>query len=279
MLHLAFDCFIESIKITLIVLLMMVIVDAINVALEGKLRSLVSGGVWRQYIGAALLGAMPGCLGAFAVVSLYVHGMVSIGAVIASMIATSGDEAFVMLAMMPRTAMLIFGSLFVCGIISGWVSDHIVRWLRIQPCIECELSQVHPEERGLKHYLREHIWEHIIRVHLWRVFLWTFFAILFIHIGTTYWYLNAFVRAHLRLVFFIAALVGILPESGPHMAFVVMFANGLVPFSVLFVNSFVQDGHGMLPMLSYSVRDALLIKVFNLFLGIAVGAILYALGL
>jgi hypothetical protein len=34
--------------------------------------------------------------------------------------------------------------------------------------------------------------------------------------------------------------------------------------SVLFTTSFVQDGHGMLPLLSYSIKDSILIKAFNL---------------
>jgi hypothetical protein len=79
-------------------------------------------------------------------------------------------------------------------------------------------------------------------------------------------------------VFLICALVGLIPESGPHMVFVMMFANGLVPFSILLTNSIVQDGHGMLPLFSYSLKDALLIKLFNLFLALLVGLPLFLLG-
>lgn len=49
----------------------------------------------------------------------------------------------------------------------------------------------------------------------------------------------------------------IIPESGPHLIFVMMYAQGLVTFSVLFTTSFVQDGHGMLPLLSYSLKDSI----------------------
>ena len=48
---------------------------------------------------------------------------------------------------------------------------------------------------------------------------------------------------------------------------------------MLFTASFVQDGHGMLPLLSYSIKDSVLIKIFNLISGVAVGGSLYALGL
>ena len=58
-----------------------------------------------------------------------------------------------------------------------------------------------------------------------------------------------------------------------------MYAQGLIPFSVLFTASFVQDGHGMLPLLSYSIKDSVLIKIFNLVFGLAVGGALYVLGL
>lgn len=46
----------------------------------------------------------------------------------------------------------------------------------------------------------------------------------------------------------------------------------------LFTVSFVQDGHGMLPMLSYSIKDSILIKGFNLVFGVALGSGLFAMG-
>jgi len=80
------------------------------------------------------------------------------------------------------------------------------------------------------------------------------------------------------LVFLICALVGLIPESGPHMVFVLMFANGIVPFSILLTSSIVQDGHGMLPLFSYSVKDALMIKIFNAVVAIIIGLPLLLLG-
>ena len=77
----------------------------------------------------------------------------------------------------------------------------------------------------------------------------------------------------------IGAFLGIIPESGPHLIFVMMYAQGLVPFSVLFTTSSVQDGHGMLPLLSYSLKDSVLIKLFNLLFGLGVGGLLFCLGL
>lgn len=77
----------------------------------------------------------------------------------------------------------------------------------------------------------------------------------------------------------IGALLGLIPESGPHLIFVMMYAKGLIPFSILLTTSFIQDGHGMLPMLSYSLKDSLMIKAFNLVFGLGVGGTLLALGL
>ena len=128
------------------------------------------------------------------------------------------------------------------------------------------------------HYLEVHIWHHIVRRHLWRVFLWTFLAMLFIAIGFKYWNVEAFIRSNMTWVFLICALVGLIPESGPHMVFVMMFANGIVPFSVLLTSSIVQDGHGMLPLFSYSLKDALMIKIFNLVFAIVIGLPLLLLG-
>jgi hypothetical protein len=61
-----------------------------------------------------------------------------------------------------------------------------------------------------------------------------------------------------KIITLMGAILGICPESGPHLIFVMMYDQGLIPFSVLFTTSFVQDGHGMLPLLSYSIKDSLI---------------------
>jgi len=334
----------HALIITLFVSVMMVLIDYINVMTRGQLSLAVRGGQWRQYFIASFLGATPGCLGAFLNVSFYVHGLLSFGAITAGMIATSGDEAFVMLAMFPDTALMLFGVLFFLAAGSGWVVDKVAGALKIKPCEACDLLQIHAEDAegcrclnreeilpqlksislprlvvilililfaiailiGIlgppvwnwqriilttllpiaifiattvpEHYLREHIWGHIFKKHLWQVFLWTFGALLVVNLGLKYWNLESFVQAHMVWVLVIAALVAIVPESGPHLIFVAMFADGLIPFSVLLASSIVQDGHGMLPLLSYTVKDAVLIKLFNLVIGLGVGFVVYSLG-
>lgn len=98
------------------------------------------------------------------------------------------------------------------------------------------------------------------------------------NIGLRFWNLEAFVKAYVFWILLIAGLVGIIPESGSHLLFVTMFAQGLIPFSVLLASSIVQDGHRMLPLLSYSIKDSLLIKVFNLAIGLRIGFVLLWIG-
>jgi len=269
----------ESLKITLFVLIMMVAVDYINVKTKGRLESILkSGKKWKQYIVASLLGAAPGCLGSFAGVSLYIHGMISFGALTGLMMATAGDEQFIMLAMFPKTALIMFAILFLLGIIAGYFTDYLVQKFNIKTCTDCEFKQYHPEEKGYKHYFKDHIWSHMIKGHLIKVFLWTFGALLIIEYSMVFVNLKNITAEYTIWILLLSALIGIIPESGPHLIFVMLFAKGLIPFSVLFTSSIVQDGHGMLPMLSYSVKDSLLIKTFNLFFGLTIGLIIYLLG-
>ncbi|MDI6785803.1 MAG: putative manganese transporter [bacterium] len=332
----------HSLLITTFVFVMMMLVEYIEVLTQGKMSKAIKGSYWRQYVGASTLAVIPGCLGAFMNVSFYVHGLLSFGAIAGGMIAASGDEAFVMLTLFPRQAMMLFGLLFILGIVSAWVIDRIAPVLKIKPCQVCELAEVHFKEDVCKildiqgildnlkkitfsrflllsmilifiilvvggvisieeiwekntlifllslaifiiitvpdHYLEEHIWNHIAKKHLWRVFLWTFFALLVVNIGLKFWDLESFAKSHIIWVLLIASLVAIIPESGPHLIFVMMFAKGIIPFSVLLASSVIQDGHGMLPLLSFSVRDFLLIKLINFVIGLTCGLIFYMLG-
>jgi hypothetical protein len=128
------------------------------------------------------------------------------------------------------------------------------------------------------HYLKDHIWSHIIRAHLWRVFLWTFLALVVVHMLLNYWNFKGLISNNIPWMFLLGALVAVIPESGPHLVFVMLFAEGVIPFSVLFTSSFIQDGHGILPLLSYTVKDSMLIKILNLAFGLGIGMVLYLIG-
>jgi hypothetical protein len=177
-----------------------------------------------------------------------------------------------------RFLLLVLISSFLFLVILGIIGPSVWDWKRIT-FIGLSLSALYIAMVVSEHYLHEHIWDHIIKRHLFRVFVWSFGALLFVEMGLAFWNLEAFIHAHIVWVLVIGALLGIVPESGPHLIFVMMYAQGVIPFSVLFTASFVQDGHGMLPLLSYSIKDSLLIKAFNLVFGLVVGGGLLAIGL
>jgi hypothetical protein len=258
---------------------MMITVDAVNIWTRGKIGKLLKGGQkWRQYVVSSLIGTVPGCIGGFTNVSLYIHGMISFGALVGAMAAVSGDEAYVMLALFPKTALILFGVLFLIGIIVGWLSDHLMHRWHIKTCEDCNEELIH-HESGVIHYIKEHVWNHIIKRHLWKTALWTFGALIIVEVGQQFWNLGTMASQYTLTLLFLSALIGLIPESGPHLIFVTLYANGLIPFSVLLTSSIVQDGHGILPMLAYSVKDSMLIKGFNIVFGLTIGIALFLFGL
>jgi hypothetical protein len=70
---------------------------------------------------AALLGALPGCGGAIVVVTQYTKRQASFGSLVAVLIATMGDAAFLLIAKAPSTALLVFALTFSSGVIAGWL--------------------------------------------------------------------------------------------------------------------------------------------------------------
>ena len=80
------------------------------------------------------------------------------------------------------------------------------------------------------------------------------------------------------MVLLVAALVGLIPESGPHLVFVTLYSQGAVPLSILLASSIVQDGHGMLPLLAHSRRDFVTVKIINFGAGLGIGALALSLG-
>jgi len=65
--------------------------------------------------------------------------------------------------------------------------------------------------------------------------------------------------------------VGIIPESGPHIIFITLYAQGIIPFGTLLANSIVQDGHGALPLLAESRKAFIKMKLINLTVGLVAG--------
>jgi len=123
-----------ALTVTGLVLVMMLLVEYFNVLTRGGLSKRLHRKGGR--LPAVLIGTVPGCFGAFTNVTLYVHGAVSLGALAGSMIAASGDEAFVMLALFPGRALLLFGLLFAYGLLVAKVVDGLFGTRRMgqKPC-------------------------------------------------------------------------------------------------------------------------------------------------
>ncbi|MCX7943999.1 MAG: arsenic efflux protein [Deltaproteobacteria bacterium] len=130
-----------------------------------------------------------------------------------------------------------------------------------------------------EHYLNEHIWNHIAKRHLIKIFVITFSVLFVIELLSEFADLKALVTGHLNLVYMSAILIGLIPQSGPHLIFVMMYAKGIIPFGVLLVNTVVQDGHGLLPLIPHSLRDSLLIKLFKVIISGIILIVLYFTGL
>ncbi len=363
----------NSVMITGFVFVMMLVIEYINVVTSGRWGERLARNRAGQYILAAVLGALPGCLGPFAIVAMFSHRIVGLGAVITAMIATSGDETFVMLALIPRQTMILIPVLMATGILAGILTDSLSGRVKFLEKMHCDGLVVHEGHEGNyfpgghiagqwrncspargilavtivllllsvitgqfshhghgmegiggaaregighmlegdgahdhegwgwirttllvtsllalfivvtvpDHFLDEHLWRHIAVRHVPRIFLWTFGALLVLHLLTSNLDLDLgmLVSRGQWFVLLAACLAGLIPQSGPHLIFVTLFAGGYIPMSILLANSIVQDGHGMLPVLAHSRRVFILIKIINLAFGLLVGAAAMAAGI
>ena len=379
--HLFIDILRNSILITGLVVVMMMMIESLNIESKG----LFFKGLRRTKVGqvviGALLGSIPGCMGGFATVSLYTHRMFSFGALVAMMIASSGDESFVMLAMIPEQALMLFAVLFIIAIITGIITDKVYDRIHISRCpkhdhdgcgaeTDChdgyvvhdhderhseghshgkrhfgwkrivmfiglaifiaalatghlghdhaaheghvhteacdhshpEHSSCHPERSegsfsidllsedwmnvlfaGLSvivlfvlllasdHFVEDHLWNHIIKRHLPTIFGWTFGVLLVVGIGLQYIDIEKWISDNTVLMILLATLVGIIPESGPHLIFVTLFAAGVIPFPVLLASSISQDGHASLPLIAESKKSFAWAKLINCTVAMAAG--------
>ena len=342
LLHTILDILRSSILITGLVIVMMMMIEALNIESHGRFFSRLRRTRLGQVVFGAALGLIPGCIGGFATVSLYTHGLFSFGALIAMMIASSGDEAFVMLAMFPQKALMLFAVLFAVAVVTGVLTDVIGDRLRrrkknagvaSEPVCCDEGFEIHehedtePHEHGKRHFgwkravlavglavfiaalgsgllehdhgghaltinlldeswmnilfaclsvvmlgviifapdhfVEENLWHHVIRKHFLNIFLWTFGVLAAIAVLMHFIDIGTWVSDNTALMILFAVAVGIIPESGPHLIFVTLFAAGIVPFPVLLASSISQDGHASIPLLAESKSAFLRAKVIN----------------
>ena len=355
--NLILDVLKNSYLITSIVIVMMIMIEYVNVASAGKWLGRLKDSRWKQILSGACLGLVPGCIGGFAAVSLYSHGTLSLGALVAAMISSSGDESIVMLAMIPGEAMILFAVLFVLAIVCGYTVELLWKGKRPEmphdhdfevhgeqgeqlpnlfrlssysvlrhPGKErilimagimvfailvftgvLEHDHVHgPEGHHLElfterwinllfasaslvvlllvasskeHFVKEHIWNHVLGKHLAGIFLWTAGALLLISLLLAHFDIGMWIQENAYYVLLLAAVVGLIPESGPHLVFVTLFAGGMIPFSVLLTSSMSQDGHTSLPLLASDRKSFLYDKLINALFAVIAGSILYVFGL
>ncbi len=392
MLHLLIDIIRNSVLITGLVVVMMMMIESLNIESGGMLFKGLQRTKFGQVVIGAFLGSIPGCMGGFATVSLYTHRLFSFGALVAMMVASSGDEAFVMLAMIPDQALMMFAGLFILAILVGvaidFVNDRIHKkhcrrhdhsdcgpqpdcpdgymihdegsccheepaphlegpssdqshggasgrrpvrgnrtygWKRITMFIGLAVfiaalatgrlghdhsghsheGHVHTEACGghaheaetveneaftidllsedwmnvlfaglsvivlfvlifaSDHFVEGHLWNHIVRKHLPTIFAWTFGVLLVLGIALQYMDIENWISGNTVLMILLATAVGIIPESGPHLIFVTLYAAGVVPFPVLLASSISQDGHASIPLLAESRRSFVWAKMIN----------------
>ena len=389
MMHLFIDILRNSILITGLVVVMMMMIESLNIESGGLFFKGLRKTKVGQVIFGAVLGSIPGCMGGFATVSLYTHRMFSFGALVAMMIASSGDEAFVMLAMIPREALVLFAILFVLAVAVGIVTDKIYDRIHARHCgkdehEECgaetdctdgyviheheheddkeqgkrhfgwkrivmfiglavfiaalatgrlghdhgdhggdfstslEMTEggldhghchhdhghVHGHEAedsegftidllsedwmnvlfaalsvivlfvlifGSDHFVEGHLWNHIVKKHLPTIFAWTFGVLLVLGIALQYVDIENWISDNTVLMILLATVIGIIPESGPHLIFVTLFAAGVVPFPVLLASSISQDGHASIPLLAESKKSFAWAKLINCVVAVAAG--------
>ena len=362
------NVFRDSILITGLVMVMLLLIEFIHIYSQGRSFVWLQHRPFSQITIAALLGLVPGCIGGFAAVSLYTHGILSLGALVAMMVSTMGDEAFVLFVSAPKTGLFLALLFLLFALLLGWITDKWIVKNRKMLSIDQHYTLHHEEgcvhgahtalwgkwrenlrqidskrallliglllfivamglgglehdthihegevlssneptsdalhifgERWLNlfftllsiislflsikasnHFVSEHLWGHIIKKHLLKIFFWTFGALLSITIVLQFLHFEQWIVQNGYIVLLFAALIGLIPESGPHLIFIALYASGVAPFSVLFTNFFIQEGHTALPLLAENKRAFFQTKVIKLLAGVALGSLLYFLGI
>ncbi len=101
----------------------LLIFGLINYKRQGKfVESLEKSKKWQPIFGA-FLGLTPGCGGAIFVMPLYLKGTVSFGTIVATLIATMGDSAFVLISTHPEMYLWVSIICFLVAIVVGYIVD------------------------------------------------------------------------------------------------------------------------------------------------------------
>lgn len=192
----------------------------------------------------------------------------------------------------PHRAMLLFGILLILTLsILGEIGhshdimpleiehnhEHHIDWFSItfilisiiSAYVVCVVSE---------HFLEKHFWNHIIKKHFFKIFGWTLCIITIIHVLTEYIDLQYLVDQYHLQILIVAILIGLIPESGPHIIFISLFLSGSIPLSVLLANSLVQDGHGGLPLFAENKMTFVFLKLSKAIIALIIGILGFYLG-
>lgn len=112
------------IQVTAFVGAVLLLFGYINYKVSGKLVDKIEASKKIQPIIGALLGLTPGCGGAIFVVSLFPKGNISFGTIVATLIATMGDSAFVLMSVLPVQFIVVSILSFIVAIATGYVVDY-----------------------------------------------------------------------------------------------------------------------------------------------------------
>jgi hypothetical protein len=109
-------------------MVMMMLIEYVTLMWKGRFSSGLKTreSNWSLPAGV-LLGVIPGCLGAFTAVSLYFHRIFGFGPMLASMISTTGDEAFVMLSLIPSDTIMLNAVLISLALMAGGGVNVVLR--------------------------------------------------------------------------------------------------------------------------------------------------------
>ncbi|MCX6257774.1 MAG: arsenic efflux protein [Bacteroidia bacterium] len=334
----------EALMITSFVMVIMLIIEYLNVQSNESWGQHLRKSSVLQVIFASVIGVVPGCIGGFTIASLYLHRFVNIGALVAVMIAVTGDESFVMFSTMPSVALKLNAILLPLAIVAGLAVNLIFKNKNFSPLTEKHFKihredhhehKIHsgPRTHGIhisferaalllgliifiillvvgeinfgywtleswekitflvislvavfivattsEHFLKEHLVEHVFKSHLIRIFLWTFGTLLFLLLIRDYFNLENWIQHNLLIILIFALIIGIIPQSGPHLVFITLFLEGMIPFSILLANSIVQDGHGSLILIAESRKSFLIGKGLCILIGAIAGLAGYFTG-
>lgn len=111
------------IQVTVFVGAVLLLFGYVDYLLSGRLVRKIGEAKKIQPIIGALLGLTPGCGGAIFVMPLFPRGIVSFGTVIATLLATMGDSAFVLMSVMPKQWVLVSIFSFVVAVTTGYLVD------------------------------------------------------------------------------------------------------------------------------------------------------------